>query len=195
MLSKISIAINILLLIAVINLYVKTCNNNNSDAIPLTVASSTQPLKIAFINTDTLNARYEYVKDITDELNKEIDKKQRRLERKTTKLQSEFNQLQRLSSTMTPTQLQAAQQRAVEMENEIKVMQNDLSEELNEEQMQLQLKLVARLDSFMLKYNETAQFDYILKKFNGCEILLADDSFNITDTIVKLLNEDYLKNK
>ena len=195
MLSKVSIALNIILLIAVINLYVKTCNNNVEEPVLTGQTSFNNTMKIAFIDTDSLNLHYEYVKDITEELNKEIKKKDRRLERKTTKLQNEFNQLQRMSANMTQMQMQAAQQRAVEMEREIQVMQNDLSEELNEEQMEMQLKLVEKLDSFMNRYNQTEQYDYILKKFNGSEILVANDALDITDTIIALLNEDYLKSK
>jgi outer membrane protein len=193
MLSKISIAINILLLIAVINLYVKTCDNNSEPDTVTEVSSNNNPVKIAYIDTDSLNVHYEYVKDITAELNKEIAKKERRLERKTTKLQSEFTQLQRMSPNMTPQQLQGAQQRAVEMEREVQTLQNDLSIELNEEQAEMQIKLVEKLDSFMTKYNETEQYDYILKKFAGSEILIAKDAYDITDTIISLLNEDYLK--
>lgn len=193
MLSKISIAINVLLIIAVINLYVKTCDNNSEPDTITEVTSNNNSVKIAYIDTDSLNVHYEYVKDITEELNKEIAKKERRLERKTSKLQSEFTQLQRMSANMTPQQLQAAQQRAVEMEREMQTLQNDLSIELNEEQAEMQIKLVEKLDSFMTKYNETEQYDYILKKFTGSEILIAKEAYDITDTIISLLNEDYLK--
>lgn len=193
MLSKISIAINLILIIAVINLYVKTCDNSSNGETITEESSVDTPIKIAYIDTDSLNVHYEYVKEITEELNKEIAKKERRLERKTTKLQNEFNQLQRMSPNMTPQQLQAAQQRAVEMEREMQTLQNDLSIELNEEQAEMQTKLVEKLDSFMIRYNQTEQYDYILKKFNGSEILIAKDSFDITDTIISLLNEDYLK--
>lgn len=195
MLSKISIAINIILIIAVINLYIGASDNNSEGTVIEEVSTLDSPIKIAYIDTDSLNVRYEYVKDITEELNKEIAKKERRLERKTTKLQSEFTQLQRMSTNMTPQQLQAAQQRAVEMEREMQTLQNDLSIELNEEQAEMQIKLVEKLDSFMTRYNEKEQYDYILKKFAGSEILIAKDAYDITDTIISLLNEDYLKSK
>jgi outer membrane protein len=197
MLSKISIGLNIILLIAVVNLYVKTCNNDDPKEEPVLVEDTTfeKPMKIAFIDTDSLNAHYEYVQFITEELNKEIEKKQRRLERKTSKLQTEFTQLQRLSSSMTQAQLQAAQQRAVEMDNEIQVMQNDLADEVNEERMAMQKTLLEKIDSFMTKYNEKEQYDYILKKFDGSGIIIANDAYNITDTIINLLNDDYQKSK
>lgn len=195
MLSKISIAINIILLIAVVNLYVKICDNNSDTETVVETSGTGKQMKIAYIDTDSLNVHYQYVKDITEELNKEIAKKERRLERKTSKLQSEFTQLQRMSPNMTPAQLQAAQQRAVEMEREMQTLQNDLSIELSEEQAEMQLKLVEKLDSFMNRYNATEQYDYILKKFAGSEILIAKNAYDITDTIISLLNEDYLKSK
>lgn len=193
MLSKISIVLNVVLLIAVINLYIKGHQIKNEQKQLKEVTIIDRPMKIAYINIDSLNVKYEFIKDLRNELDKEIEKKQRRMERKTQKLQSEFNQLQRLSSTMTPSQLQAAQQRVMEMEREIQTMQQDLASELQEDQLDMQKKLISTLDSFMVKYNDEAQYDYILKKFSGSDILIAKEEYDITDTIVSLLNLEYEK--
>jgi outer membrane protein len=189
MLSKISLVINLILVFAVIYLFTIVSQSKAVERDAETEASPT--LKIGYINTDSLNAQYDYVKDLADQLNAELEKKQRRLERKTSKLQSEFVQLQRLSGTMTPAQLQNAQERVVEMEREIQTMQNDLAEEMSEEQMAMQRILVSHLDSFLLAFNASQHYDFILRKFEGSEMLFATPALDLTDTVLVLLNESY----
>lgn len=193
MLSKISIAINVILLILVINLYLPK-NEDIKDVqedLPGSVNKGNS-MRIAFLNTDSLDVHYQYTIDIVESLKVEMDKKQRRLERKATKLQQEFDMLQQQARTMTPTQLQAAQQRAIQMEQEINVMQNDLANEFSEEQAILQMNLINRLDSFLIRFNEKALYDYIIKKHNGSDILIANESHDITAEVLELLNKEYL---
>lgn len=193
MLSKISIALNVILLILVINLYLQNCEESNDVQKDLSGSlSEGSSMRIAYLNTDSLDAHYQYAIDIVATLQDEMNKKQRRLERKATKLQQEFDMLQQQSRTMTPTQLQAAQQRAMQMEQEINVMQNDLASEFSEEQAILQMNLINRLDSFLIKYNESALYDFIIKKHNGSEILIANESHDITDEVLEQLNKEYL---
>lgn len=193
MFSKILIALNVILIILVVNLYF---NKNVESPVNEEQSSNEEltndQLRIAFINTDTLDIHYQYALDIVETLKDEMDKKQRRLERKATKLQQEFDQLQQQARTMTPTQLQAAQQRAMQMEQEIQMMQQDLATEFADQQNDLQLKLINKLDSFLNKYNKTANYDFIIKKHSGSEMLVAKNDHDITDEVLKLLNEEYL---
>lgn len=193
MLSKISLAINAVLIVLVINLYVQKSNiSDEVDGIETSIEDSGSTLRIAYLNTDTLDANYLYAIDIVKELQDDMEKKQRRLERKASKFQQEFNQMQQYASTMTPTQLQAAQQRAMQMEQEIQAMQNDLANEFTAEQTELQLSLMNNLDSFLLDYNKTAEYDFIIKKHMASELLLATESHDITADVLKKINNQYL---
>ena len=193
MLSKISLAINAILLLLVVNLYLSKEKQNSEGNTKSNISStSSNSVKIAYINTDTLDVNYQYALDIVATLEKEANKKQRRLERKATQAQQEFNNLQQSARSMTPSQLQAAQERAYQMEQEIQMMQNDLANEFAMDQNKLQIALVNNLDSFLIRYNDTANYDFILKKHNGSQILVSKDQFDITVEVLKLLNEEYL---
>ena len=189
MLSKISLVINAILLILVINLYM----NKESEVVEEAVSSVQEntELRIAYLNTDSLDKNYLYANAIVEELEKEFEKKQRRLERKAEKTQQEFNNLQQSARSMTPVQLQAAQQRVVQMEQEIQIMQNQMAEEFAEEQAEMQQKLVDRLDSFLLRYNDSAHYDYIVKKHLGSQILVSNPAYDITEEVLELLNNEY----
>jgi outer membrane protein len=195
MLSKISLALNAILFILVINLYLNS--NGETEVVDETdvIENKDRSLRIAYINTDTLDAKYLYAIDIVNTLQDEMERKQRRLERKAEKLQQEFQMLQQSAPSMTPTQLQAAQQRAMQMEQEIQVMQSDLANEFTAEQTELQIALVNDLDSFLVDYNKTAGFDYIIKKHNTSEVLVANGDFDITADILEKINTRYLAKK
>lgn len=193
MLSKISLAINAILLILVINLYVQNCEQEGEENAEIAQTESTDnKLRIAFINTDTLDVNYQFTLDVVETLQKEMEKKQRRLERKAMKLQQEYSQYQQSARSMTPLQMQTAQQRVVEMEQEIQVMQNDLATELQEQQYNLQVELVNKLDSFLIRYNQEANYDYIIKKHVSSDVLIANANYDITQEVLEMLNKEYL---
>lgn len=193
MLSKISLAINAVLLVLVVNLYIQNCDENSEENVIIEQSENNDTkLRIAFLNTDTLDINYLFTIDAVETLQKEMEKKQRRLERKATKLQQEYQMLQQSARSMTPVQLQAAQQRVVQMEQEIQIMQSDLSNELAQEQNDLQIKLINQLDSFLLRYNERENYDYIIKKHTASEVLIANSEYDITDEVLEMLNKEFL---
>jgi outer membrane protein len=192
MLAKISLVLNAILLILVINLYVQNCDTSSEAQVSETeIVNNDESLKIAYINTDSLDANYLYAQEIVNTLRDEMEKKQRRLERKAQKLQQEFDQLQQSARSMTPTQLQAAQQRAMQMEQEIQLMQNELANEFAEEQNDLQIELANDLDAFLLEYNSTANYDFIIRKHRSSELLLADETYDITEDVIEKINARY----
>jgi outer membrane protein len=197
MLSKISLVLNAILLILIINLYIRECNESEEtegQEQVVQVENSDTSLRIAYINTDTLDSKYLYSLEIIETLKDEMDKKQRRLERKATKSQQEFDLLQQQARTMTPSQLQQAQQRAMQLEQEIQVLQQEMATEFAEQQNDLQIKLINKLDAFLSNYNKSAGYDFIMKKHSGSELLIANENNDITNEVLQLLNNEYLGN-
>lgn len=195
MLSKISLALNAILFILVINLYLNS--NEEKTVVDQTdvIENDNTSLRIAYINTDTLDAKYLYAIDVVSALQDKLEKKQRSSTRKAEKLQQEYQMLQQAAQNMTQAQLQVASQRAMEIEQEMQTMQNDFANELSTEQTQLQVALVNEIDSFLLEYNETAGYDFIIKKHNTSEVLVANKEYDITKDILDQLNSRYLAKK
>jgi len=195
MLSKISLALNAILFILVINLYLNS--NEDVEVVDETdvIENADNSLRIAYINTDTLDAKYLYAIDVVNELQDKLEKKQRSSSRKAEKLQQEYQMLQQAAQSMTQAQLQVASQRAMEIEMEMQNMQSEFANELSTEQTQLQTALVNEIDSFLLEYNKTAGYDYIIKKHNTSEVLVANEKYDITDDILEELNTLYLAKK
>ena len=91
MLSKISLVLNAILLILVINLYVSECKESDEvegQEQAIQAENTDTSLRIAYINTDTLDSKYLYALEIVKTLEDEMDKLQRRLERKATYIET-----------------------------------------------------------------------------------------------------------
>jgi outer membrane protein len=53
--------------------------------------------------------------------------------------------------------------------------------------------LMDSLNNFLKRYNEKMNFDYIFSYNRGGSILTANDSLDITNEVLKLLNEEFVQ--
>ena len=81
--------------------------------------------------------------------------------------------------------------RLVGMEQEIMQLDQELSGKLAQLQSANNKIIIDSLMNYLNEYNENKKYDLI---FNGAEILVGDQTFNITDVVLKALNERYAEN-
>ena len=212
--------INIVLLVGLVLLYIfhftgigakggKSMTNADAKAPVFTGEGG---LKVAYINTDSLNANYQYIKDLTKSLNDFKQAKENSLKQQMEKLQSDGKVLQadyqnylQTGSTMTLTQQQSKEAELKKREAEINKraeqlakLEQDYTSQIIEKQSVENNKMLDAVYAFIREYNAAnQQFNLILAK-TGSElpfILYGDEAMDITDEIVKGLNEEYAKTK
>ena len=167
-------------------------------------------LKIAYVNTDSLNANYKYIKDLEKELNAFKQGKENSLKQQMDKLQADGNALQddyqnylQNGSSMSLTQQQNKEAELKKRDAEIKKrakqlaqLEQDYSSQILEKQTSENKKMIDAVYAFIREYNaQNQQFNLILAK-TGTElpfILYGDEAMDITDEIIKGLNEEYEK--
>ncbi|MBR3960578.1 MAG: OmpH family outer membrane protein [Bacteroidales bacterium] len=167
-------------------------------------------LKIAYVNTDSLNANYKYIKDLEKELNAFKQGKENSLKQQMDKLQADSKALQddyqnylQNGSSMSLTQQQNKEAELKKRDAEIKKraqqlaqLEQDYTSQILEKQTSENKKMIDAVYAFIREYNaQNQQFNLILAK-TGTElpfILYGDEAMDITDEIVKGLNEEYEK--
>lgn len=167
-------------------------------------------LKIAYVNTDSLNANYKYIKDLEKELNAFKQGKENSLKQQMDKLQADGKALQddyqnylQNGSSMSLTQQQNKEAELKKRDAEIKKraqqlaqLEQDYTSQILEKQTSENKKMIDAVYAFIREYNaQNQQFNLILAK-TGTElpfILYGDEAMDITDEIVKGLNEEYEK--
>jgi outer membrane protein len=159
----------------------------------ITDTSLLKNAKIAYINIDSLNEKYEYIKDKS----KEIRAKQAAIEGSINSMYTKFQQevadfQQAVQAGIRPeAELKKEEARLQQKQMEIANKEKQL-QVLSEEVAATQSDMLQNVSKFIESYNNN-KFDYILAytKSNISSVLYANPSLEITNEIVNGLNEEY----
>ncbi len=195
--SKILIICNAVLLIGLIGIYiihftgVGTKSKVNADATaPLEKEGG---LTIAYVNTDTLLAKYQYAIDMEQELLAYKDQQEAYGRQQMEKFQNDYQEYLKNGASMTLTQQQQKEAELKQRAEKMSTLEQELSAKILERQMSENTKLLNAIFAYVREYNAAnQQFDIILRKtFNDSPTLYLNPAMDITDEIVKGLNEEY----
>jgi outer membrane protein len=206
-----SIALNVILVIAVAVLYylhfstphtpaLETANNDSAATakpqvlLPKEIKSS----KIVYVNTDVLNEKYEYVKDISNVAKANLQSMETNYKKKATFLQNRYGEFQQKASQglLSENQTRDAQVELEKLKEELDGMESKQQQMMDQLQMENE-KVFKAIMEYIREYNKSSQYNYVLAysdKIVG-SVLLANDSLDITNEIVEGLNAQYKAKK
>ena len=193
-----SLVVNIILFVAIAAIYVIHFTGSKKSE-PAVQEKSTEiqkgGLKIAYVKTDSLILNYDLAQDLHDEFTKKQEAYTSEYAAKRSAFEKEAGEFQeKLQRGGFLTEQRAIQERdrLVGKEQEIVRLDQELSNKLANIQAENNQKLLDNVISYLKQYNETHQYDYIL---NAGDILIGDESSNITALVLKALNEEYQASK
>jgi outer membrane protein len=91
---------------------------------------------------------------------------------------------------MTEAEQQSIGKRLMQMEQSLKTREESLTVQLMKEQEEFNTKLQQQLDKIIGDYNKDGKYDYILSYTKSGSIMYANKALDITEDIVKAMNED-----
>jgi outer membrane protein len=157
---------------------------------PLPPAAS---LHIAYVNIDTLNEHYEFVKMLKRDLESTGSRLQREVLSEQEDLEKEASDFQR--------KVQAnilSEERARQLYEDLMVKQQALMEkkerytqQVAEQELAMNIRLLDTVNNFLKRFNQERKYELILAYRTAGEILIAKDSLNITRQVLDLLNTEY----
>lgn len=195
--NKILLVCNAVLLLGLIGIYILhftgtgTKSKVNADATaPLQKEGG---LTIAYVNTDTLLAKYQYAIDMEKDLLAYKEQQEAYGRQQMAKFQTDYQNYLQTGSTMTLTQQQQKEAELKERAEKMSTLEQELTAKIMERQMEENTKLLNAIFAFVREYNAAnQQFDIILRKtFNDSPTLYLNPAMDITDEIVNGLNEEY----
>lgn len=198
--KNLSIVLNAVLLVAVIVLYVLYFSNRQSAEAGVALSNdgdgSAVATKIVYINTDTLMNNYLLAVELNEAFLKKQEERRTELNVKAKSLDQEANEFQRklqnngfLSEARA---IDARDQLLVKQEN-LRRLQQEMIDKTAREQSDLNKKLLEEITNFLQEYNKEKGFSIVLSTQVGGNVLYAENGFDITRDVVKLLNEKYKK--
>jgi len=194
--KNLSIALNAILLVLVIILFVMFNNLKKSigqDANSGTSMGKNKLLRIAHINLDTINEDYLVMKDFKKDVEAKEGQIQEEYSSKGKILQDEYQAYmqKKQSGNISDLDAQKAEQDMQTKKSALDELQQERDDILKDAQEKT-LKLQKKVQDYVSNYNKKAQFDYILYNVNvGGLVVYANDSLDITKPILMGLNQQY----
>ena len=189
-----------ILLAGLVVLYVLFFSSKKSPeaAAPLTVQkSSGKALSAVYVNIDSLNYNYEFVKVLRRDLEGTGKRLQTEVLSEQAALEKEANDFQRQISTNSIPEDKAKVIYEQLMEKQQLLMQKKerYTQQVAEQEMNMNVRLVDSVTAFLKRFNQQYQFDFIMGYKTGGEILVANDTLDITRSVLDALNKEYQSRK
>ncbi len=199
--KNISYVINGVLAVAIIVLFILffTSNKKNTEegtsALKFTEGGdSIGVLPVAYVNVDSLLINYNYAKDANDVLIKKYNNANATLTQKQRQFEAEVADFQKKAQNNAFLSQERAQQESVriqKLESDLHATAQRLQEDYMKEQAKINSQITDSVRVCLKDYNKKANFQMIFSNTGLDNILLAKDSYDITQDIINLLNSRY----
>lgn len=192
--SKVSFGLLLAGTIASCNQGAKTSNEptkNDSNAVSKESQESSKD-KIVYLNSDSLSEKYQYFKDIKSKLENKVKKAQADLQSKSTAFQREVAEYQKNAATMSAADRQATEQKLARKQDELARLDQTASSSIAKDESEEFNNVYNKITEFLKKHAAENGYKLVLtySKTNPT-VLYADPSLEITNEVIKQLNEEY----
>lgn len=147
--------------------------------------------KTAYVDTSKLLEEYNEAKDIEAKYKNKSEEMGRELEAEVKKFQKEAENFEKNAQTYG---MQWAQQKGRELqqrEQELSYAQQAMMQTLQRDSAKEMDTLVKSIKKFIKDYGKDKGYNYIYGTGDAASILYAKDEYDVTDEIIKLLNDKY----
>ncbi|MDR1181212.1 MAG: OmpH family outer membrane protein [Bacteroidales bacterium] len=161
--------------------------------MPVRTGDSSQSL-IVTVNTDSLMEHFVLAKLLKDDLEKETENYQKELQKKSADFESKYQNymINVQNNVLTQTQMQNAEKQLIQEKESLEALSERYTKILVDKEMSVQNEIMDSLKNATKRVNEAGyNADYIFAISSGSAVLYANELFDITDLVIKELNDSY----
>jgi outer membrane protein len=149
---------------------------------------------MAYFEMDSVAANFELVKELKTEMLKREEAINAEMEKLARNMQQKYNYYQEQANTgvMNQAQSEAAGRDMKNLDDQMKNRKQSLDAEYGDFVVRRQNDIKSKIEAFLKEYNENQQYSYIISYEPGL-FYYKDTAYNITEDLVKGLNEKYKK--
>ena len=195
--NKVLLPLNIVLLLSLGVLYYLffTYKNQDRHSIQQANAASANRFKIAYFELDSLQENYAYFKEMRDYLNNQEARMTKQLNVLKDKYADKLKEYNQKGPTMNQTEQTAFEQQLISLKNDFDRSQQQMGQDMNNLYMQKMQDVKLRIQDVLKNYCRDSGYSYVFASSNEDYLYYKDTLRDITPGIVKLLNDEYGKNK
>jgi outer membrane protein len=158
------------------------------------IKNSRVPFRIAYFNLDSLEAHYNYFKDVLAQVKEKENEMNQELSGMEKGYQKKIAEWQKKGNTMSQAESEQAQQEYSQMQQNYQAKKQTLQESLLKHNEDLKADIRKKIEEYLKEYNKEKGFSYIISYESNSFIYVKDTTYNITGDLVRGLNDAY-KNK
>ena len=155
------------------------------------VALNKESLNVAFVNSDTVSKYYEFAKKIQKNLATKRSDAEEQIKSKYFAYESLVQEFEKASPIMGDREKMEKAQKIRLLEQEIMQVEQQLSEQVSRQELELTQSYIVKTNDYMQEIGKSIGYDYVMSYRIGGAMLYANKSHDITNEIIKLLNERY----
>lgn len=145
--------------------------------------------QIGYFEMDSIEQKYDYIKSVREQLKKEESNITNELGNMKKNYMGRIQQLQAKAATMSQQEGEAAQQEINQMQISLQQREAKLTQELQEKQFKMLKEINEKITEYLKGFNQNKKFAYIISRSPGDFVYFADTAYNITNELLKGLNE------
>lgn len=192
-----SLVVSVVLFVAVAGLYFLHFSGSKSNGAGKgeNKDDASSELKIAFIKVDSLVVNYDFAQEMHDGFTKQQEAFTKEYGEKRNRFESQaaaFQEKVQRGGFLSQERAMQERDRLVGEEQQIGKLDQELSAKLAQMQADNNKQLLDSVLNYLKVYNKDEKYSYIL---NAAEVLVGDESHNITKEVLVGLNARYSKTK
>ena len=191
----------ILFVLLAVLYFIQFSSSTNTENIPTVEKElAIQPLNkgglnVAYVNSDTVSKYYEFAKKIQKTLTTKRSEAEGQIKSKYFAYESLVQEFEKASPIMGDREKMEKAQKIRLLEQEIMQVEQQLSEQVSRQELELTQSYIVKTNDYMQEIGKTLGYDYVMSYRVGGAMLYANERHDITNEIIKLLNERYESSK
>ena len=187
--KNLSLILNGVLIIAVAFLYYdEFADSDESSEAEQNTELPANSLNIAYVNSDTLFANYNFYDEVSTMLDEKRLKLQQEYTRRAEGLQKQIEDYQRTMNNLTIAQARAVEEDLGRKRQNLLQYQETISQELMRQEAAMTQELYDNVSAFLKTFGDENNLQVVLTYSAGSGLLYANDALNITDQVISGLN-------
>ncbi len=164
---------------------------------PLTTQKSGKALSVVYLNLDSLNTHYDFVKVLRRDLEGTGKRLQTEILSEQRSLEKEAGEFQRqvASNAISEEKAKGIYEGLMQKQQALMEKKERYTQQVAEQELSMNLRLIDTVTNFLKRYNKKYGYDYIMGFKAGGEILLSNDTLDITSDVLEVINKEYQSKK
>jgi outer membrane protein len=189
--KNLSLILNGVLAVAVAVLFYLQLADSSPKQTGAAGTESPGNLSVAFVNSDSILSKYDYFTAERTKLEAKGKKLDSDLRNRAQSLQNEIQSYQQNVANLTIGQAKAIEEDLGKKQQNLRLYQEQLSQELMNEQSRMNEELYKKITEFLKKYGEEKGLQIVFKFDTSSDLLYGAPALDITADVVSGLNEAY----